>query len=1024
MLPTPSARRRPARWRRAALAAVLVGVAAPHAALAHAGTPHVLALGPTLSGGANSYEVQRAEELGYEVDVVDDAGWRAKTRADFAQYRAIIIGDTGYTPASAYDAAVDTVGVWGPAVSGNVVVIGTDPVDHYSYGGKDVINNGIAYATDDASATGAFITLSDTYDGASAQTAVPLLDAFGAFTVRGVSCYESSHIVVEHPALAALTDAQLSNWGCSVHEAFDSYPQDFVPLAIALDNGSDYTAPDGTQGTPYILARGKTTSLIGRNIVALGDSVSAGEGIGYGWEWNGKDKWERPLDSDGLPIDPFWLVNEQPEVCHQSLLAHPRLLAAALNAKVTALACTGSTAYNGVLDNRTNADWKDAFGDPIVPERQLGSDTIARAAGPNPKYDDAKADVVTLSLGANDVDFEGEVKSCYGTWANCGSKDDAAEVDRKIEESITKESANSNNTSNLRKVLDEIVARGEAAGKVPLVALTEYIDPFPASYPSKSKCIDVNPSNFLGTNLSSSEFDYLRQSLRKLNKALEEVGADYENVVVVPAPTIDDHRFCSADPWVFGPSIAYTDWGKDQDNAAPFHPTVDGQQAIADNLVPYVRDRYSVRAGNGSVIQFPNSGPRLTFSNVTTPGSVAIVNVPASSLPPQTTFNPQQTFTITSSAVTTGSTTIDLAATQQQQLYHYTGGSWQQVPTTYAGGRLQGTVSSFSPFALGEPAPKVAAALSVPATLNSTVTATLDAGGSSVASPGTIKAYDWEFDDGSTATTTTATTTHRWANAGTYAVKVTVRSDAGSRDTATQTVAVTNAAPTVAIGGVAAAPGVAATLTAAAADPEGGDVAVSWDFGDGSDSAGGTRVTHTWANAGSYTVTASATDDQGQLVTDTRVVEVTPEPTPTSTPVVTEEGAEATPTPTTTPEPLTTQTPLADITPLGVTFGAKGIKRSGPRGLKLACVATASSVGKRCRVTVTAGSKAGGKQLANAKTTFTAKQPTSRTVTVTLKPAAWKIARSKRKLRVQITLLDAKGTKLATNSRVYTVPKH
>jgi hypothetical protein len=61
--------------------------------------------------------------------------------------------------------------------------------------------------------------------------------------------------------LGGLTDANLSNWSCSVHEAFDAWPTSgagaFTVLAIAEGAGSTYTAPDGSVGIPYILARGE-----------------------------------------------------------------------------------------------------------------------------------------------------------------------------------------------------------------------------------------------------------------------------------------------------------------------------------------------------------------------------------------------------------------------------------------------------------------------------------------------------------------------------------------------------------------------------------------------------------------------------------------------------------------------------------------------------------------------------------------------------------------------------------------------
>jgi cysteine-rich repeat protein len=126
--------------------------------------------------------------------------------------------------------------------------------------------SGIAFAADEPAKTGAYITLSCYYFNAGASTPVPVLDPFGSFTVFGQtlfsSCPANSHIVAVHPALAGLTDADLSNWSCSTHEAFDSFPADFLVLAINSDIGSTFTAPDGTVGGPYILARGETLSPI------------------------------------------------------------------------------------------------------------------------------------------------------------------------------------------------------------------------------------------------------------------------------------------------------------------------------------------------------------------------------------------------------------------------------------------------------------------------------------------------------------------------------------------------------------------------------------------------------------------------------------------------------------------------------------------------------------------------------------------------------------------------------------------
>ncbi|MFH2048899.1 MAG: LamG-like jellyroll fold domain-containing protein, partial [bacterium] len=78
----------------------------------------------------------------------------------------------------------------------------------------------------------------------------------GTFTVFNSQCHNNAHIVVTHPALTNLTDSILSNWSCSTHEVFDSWPSDFVVLAIGRNLGA-YLAIDGSVGQPYILVRGE-----------------------------------------------------------------------------------------------------------------------------------------------------------------------------------------------------------------------------------------------------------------------------------------------------------------------------------------------------------------------------------------------------------------------------------------------------------------------------------------------------------------------------------------------------------------------------------------------------------------------------------------------------------------------------------------------------------------------------------------------------------------------------------------------
>ena len=236
--------------------------AAPQLSVAAAAANEILIFEPT-----DSIELQQAvTNAGFVPVVISAAGWSELTTADFRQYRALLIGDPSCGGVDQVDAAVANRSVWGAAVDGNVIIDGTDAVFH----GKDLLlDAAVRFASASADRTGAYVSLSCYYDNAEPMTPVPLLDAFepGGFTATGVGCFDDAHIVADHPALSGISDEYLSGWGCSVHEAFDSWPDDFLVLAIARNAGSSYTAPDGTVGTPYILARGEGLSVIS-NITA------------------------------------------------------------------------------------------------------------------------------------------------------------------------------------------------------------------------------------------------------------------------------------------------------------------------------------------------------------------------------------------------------------------------------------------------------------------------------------------------------------------------------------------------------------------------------------------------------------------------------------------------------------------------------------------------------------------------------------------------------------------------------------
>ncbi|GAA1856074.1 PKD domain-containing protein [Microbacterium koreense] len=152
-----------------------------------------------------------------------------------------------------------------------------------------------------------------------------------------------------------------------------------------------------------------------------------------------------------------------------------------------------------------------------------------------------------------------------------------------------------------------------------------------------------------------------------------------------------------------------------------------------------------------------------------------------------------------------------------------------------------------------------------------------DAGESTADGGASIEEYTWDFGDGSPAVTeSTSTTTHSYAEAGTYTVTLTVRDSRGLVGVAQSEVSVlaANVDPTASF--TSDASGLTVTVDGTGShDGDGSIESYEWEWGDGTAAGSGSLATHAYAAAGTYTVTLTVTDDRGGTDTSTEEIVVT-----------------------------------------------------------------------------------------------------------------------------------------------------
>jgi len=139
---------------------------------------------------------------------------------------------------------------------------------------------------------------------------------------------------------------------------------------------------------------------------------------------------------------------------------------------------------------------------------------------------------------------------------------------------------------------------------------------------------------------------------------------------------------------------------------------------------------------------------------------------------------------------------------------------------------------------------------------------------------GSIVSYLWAFGDGATATSVTVS--HAYVDNGTYTVTLTVKDNDGASTSVSAVKTVLNRPPVASFtySPLNPFPNEPATFNASNSyDPDGYIVSYFWSFGDGAN-ATGKVVTHAYANAGTYSVTLTVTDNDGATGATTVTVTV------------------------------------------------------------------------------------------------------------------------------------------------------
>jgi lysophospholipase L1-like esterase len=362
---------------------------------------------------------------------------------------------------------------------------------------------------------------------------------------------------------------------------------------------------------------GSKPLVVPRSIVQLGDSIASGEGTLYGYTYDtDSDEWT------GGNVDVTW-PPPYPD-CHVSPDAYVNKVAKSFDAAFQQFACTGASFASGISAAEV------ASGKTLRPA-EFGN--WATKQDLNAEYDTAKPDLVIVTLGADDVQFSDIVEDCVKNgYKYYWDIEDLECVDANPGSTIENDFFDFLPT--LKKNYSTLVSWIEARAKAndvpaPKIVFTNYANPLPAA---GVKCNDTS-------YLYPDQVQYLASLLAQMNgiiesaiKALNDKNVAMADISKAYQVAGVDHRWCSDDPWAYGLSIYHFTDPDSFYSQAPFHPTPDGQESIAEAVVPTIVklfdtqlpiDTTTTAAKPATTTTSSTGGPSTTTTSTGAPSTTA-----------------------------------------------------------------------------------------------------------------------------------------------------------------------------------------------------------------------------------------------------------------------------------------------------------------------------------------------------------------------------------------------------------------